>query len=227
MSELLEITLMVAVYFPPGEPGRIRQSGFRESLRSWQANLYYEGDLSLLVVNDGPALADWPEWQGPQRALGHPRGGLGASFNLGFRDALARSPLAANIVDDWMLVQPFDLTPWALLLMEYEKAGAVRLLAPYPGTTGTIHPLPHGWAVILNRHNLAGGLRPTLYHRRFFDAYGWFDEACSSWECERMFNERFCQSTGPESVLALPLPWRESSGAAVFLGQTDPMAVGQ
>ncbi len=223
MSGLPEITIVAAVYFPSDERGELREAGFRESLKSWNENLRYDGELSLVVVRDGyPALGQYPEWGGAQYNMAHPRSGLGGSFNLAFQEALSRSPLVCNIVDDYVLATPFDLTPWAQMLLECENVGAVRLLAPYPGTSGTIQPLPHGWAVVLNRHNLAGGLRPSLYHRRFFDAYGWFDEGLSAWETERLFNERFCQAQGPESVLALPLPWRDGIGSTVLLGQESP-----
>jgi hypothetical protein len=137
--------------------------------------------------------------------------------------ALEHSPLVANVDDDHLLTVPFDLTPWARMLLEDEAIGAVHLMEPYPGCTGTIEPRQHGWVVRMNRHNLVAGLRACLYHRRWFDAYGYFEEGISAWESERLYNERFCQMTGPESVLALPLPWKEGIGAAVRLGQINPV----
>lgn len=220
------ISVVAIVYFPPGEQGELRRRGFRESVRSWRMSLVYPPSrdlLRLLVVNDGPAFSKWPEWSfETQEALGHPRSGAGASLNMGLKRAFESSPLVLSIPDDCMASQYVDLVPWAKLLMENETIGAVHL-APYPGCTGTIQPLKGGsWGVVLNRHNLAAGLRACLYHKRFFDAYGWFEENISAWESERLFNEHFCQSTGPESVLALPLPWREGIGAEVRLGQVNP-----
>jgi hypothetical protein len=74
----------------------------------------------------------------------------------------------------------------------------------------------------MNRHNLVAGIRACLYHKRFFDAYGWFEEGISAWESERLYNDHFCQTEGPESVLALPLPWKEGIGAVVELGEKSP-----
>lgn len=222
MKGLPDITLVATVYFPPGEPGLIRKRGFRDSVSSWWLQLGYEGTIRLSVVNDGPSLAYWPDWPGPQNSRGHERSGAGGSLNLGIRDAFTRSPLVANIDDDWMLMHPFDLTPWAEMLLDDEAIGAVHLMAPYPGTTGTIEPRKHGWVVRMNRHNLVAGLRACLYHKRYFDAYGWYPEHCSAWESERIYNEHFCQIQGPESVLALPLPWKEGIGAAIQLGQVNP-----
>lgn len=215
------ISVLVAVYFPPGPDGVLREEGFRQSLKSWGWHLVYEGQLSLVVVNDGPELPRFGEWWGPQQLLGHERNGLGASLNQGLRAAFETSPLVLHLVDDTLLASRYDLAPWAEMLMDDELVGAVRLM-PYPETGGMIHPRQHGWVVTLDRHDLAAGLRPTLYHRRFFEAYGGFDEGLSAWETERLFSERFCQGAGPESVLALPMLWEEGVGSSVSIGQRKP-----
>lgn len=219
---MMPLSLLATVYFPPGEEGELRRLGFEEALRTWDCNLRYDGEICLFVVNDGPPLPRWSGWGRQQLALGHERNGVGASWNQGLPVAFEVSPLLLNIDDDWLLIEPYDLTPWARMLVDDEAIGCVHLSAPYPGTGGTIEPRQHGWVVMLDRHNLAAGLRAALYHRRYFDAYGWFDEGLSAWETERLFNDRFCQSTGPESVLALPFPWAEAIGAAVEMGQRSP-----
>ena len=222
MNSLPDITLVATVYFPPGPDGELRERGFCESIASWRRRLRYDAALRLLVVNDGLTLGLLVDWDGLQAPICHPRSGAGGSLNIGFQAAFECSPLALNIDDDWLLTEPVDLSPWARVLMENEKIGAVHL-APYPGCTGTIEPTKGGaWVVTLDRHNLAAGVRACLYHRRFFDAYGWFPENCSAWESERIFNEHFCHSQGPDSVLALPLPWKEGIGAVVRLGQVNP-----
>ena len=215
------LNLLATLYFPPGDEGELRERGFRESLGSWYRNLEYKGPIQLVVVNDGPALQHFREWPGQYLSLGHRRNGVGASWNQGLRRAFADSPLVLNIDDDWLLTGPYDLTPWAKMLLEDDAIGCVHL-APYPGTGGIIQPRPHGWVVLLDRHDLAAGLRAALYHKRYFEAYGPFDEGLSAWETERLYNERFCGKLGPETVLALPLPWAEGLGAAVEMGQRSP-----
>lgn len=219
-----DIYIVATVYFPPNESGRLREAGFRQDLKSWERNLvYHDGGISLIVVNDGDPLPTDFEWQrGQMVSLGHARNGVGVSLNQGFARAFEDSTLALNIDDDWLLIQPFDLTPWARLLVDDERVGSVKLMAPYPGIAGEIQPLRHGWGVTLERHNLVAGLRAALYHRRFFDAYGWYDEGLNAWETERLFNERFCQGQGPDVVLGLPFPWQEGMGARVELGQAAP-----
>ena len=218
---MMPLSLLATVYFPPGEEGELRQLGFEEALRTWDRNLRYDGEICLFVVNDGPPLPRWSGWSRQQLALGHERNGVGASWNQGLPVAFEVSPLLLNIDDDWLLTEPCDLTLWAKMLIEDEKIGCVHL-APYPGTGGIIQPRPYGWVVLLDRHDLAAGLRAALYHRRYFDAYGSFDEGLSAWETERLYNERFCSKVGPETVLALPLPWMEGIGAAVEMGQRSP-----
>jgi hypothetical protein len=56
-------------------------------------------------------------------------------------------------------------------------------------------------------HHFACGVRPALYHQRFTDAYGWFEERVNVFDCEMSMNQRFCNGTGPDIVLALPHPW--------------------
>ena len=229
MIDLPEISLVVAVYFPADERGLVREEGFRQSLSSWDVNLTYGGEINLIVINDGPILKPYREWSRGQLSMGHERSGAGRSVNIGFTAAFEQSPLVLSINDDWLLTRSFDLTPWAQLLLEDEHFGAVKLMAPHPDTSGRITPLwrtpteQYGWGVILDRHNLAAGLLPSLYHRRFFDAYGWFEENVSAWDCEQLFNDQFCRSQGPEIVMALPSFWEPGPGSIVELGQESPV----
>jgi hypothetical protein len=225
MTDLPDIDVVATVYFPEGEQGKLRCEGYERSQRTWSVHLDYPKPLRLITVNDGPELEPFATWGQPQISLGHDRAGVGASLNQGLREAFKDGHLVCQIDDDWLLTQDYDLEPWARMLMDDEAIGAVHLSAPYPGCTGTIEPRKHGWVVRMNRHNLVAGLRACLYHRRFFDYYGWFDLGLSAWETERLFNERFCRhDRGPESVLAIPVPWKEGIGAAVQLGQVAPHA---
>jgi hypothetical protein len=78
MSNLPEIGLVAITYFPPGADGRLREEGFRQSLRSWSRHLDYEGDIVLYHANDGPACEAYGEWGQRTVSLGHPLNGAGA-----------------------------------------------------------------------------------------------------------------------------------------------------
>jgi hypothetical protein len=53
-----------------------------------------------------------------------------------------------------------------------------------------------------------------------FDAYGYFDEGVSAYECEQFYNERYCRLTGPKLIMALPDEWQHLGG--VELGDITP-----
>ena len=213
------IDIIVPVFFPEGERGVARKQDFLFSLATWQR--YLLGSFRVVPVHDGPLP------QGldlPEGIVGEHRRGIGASLNLGFARAFEQADVVIHFIDDFRLTTTYDLAPWVELLREREDIGIVNLSAPFPNCTGTVAPLgTHTWGILLNRHNIAAGLRPAVYHQRFFEFYGPYDECVNAWECERLFNERFCQRPeGPHSVLALPFPWECTS--SIETGQEEPCA---
>lgn len=237
------ITIVMTTYLPEGEEGGARLSAIYKTLSSWEYCLVYNGSIDLLVVNDGVDervdhlhkyyIQDWRlgDFQTSQ-LLG--RGGVGRSLNDGFKKSFRLSPLVLYAVDDWSLTQDFDLTPWAQLLMEREDVGMVRLGPPHPGNTGHVEAFTgnwQGWAMRLAPRGFAFGHRPALYHQRFIQKWGWFDENCSALECERLYNERWCQEQKitayqdgeyfkSDIVYALPHPWQHL--ASVELSSMEP-----
>lgn len=231
------ITFVATTYFPPGDPGAVRAAAFRQALESW-ASLRYQGELYLHRADDGSAQTgvvglvpaiESAFAMAHYSASRQERRGVGASLNAGFRRAFERSPLVLYAVDDWEVVEPFDLTLWADLLMEREDIGCVRLGPPHPGTRGTVEMFSveadppanqekGGWFLRLDPYAFAFGHRPALYHRRMIDAYGWFEEDVNAYECERLYAEHYARKQlahvaagrppAPEVVLALPHPWR-------------------
>ena len=218
---LPSLTIVMTTWMPEGSVGESRRSSARAALMSWRLHLEYEGELRLHIADDGSQVEDLIKSVGarydgfwPTVTSRQPRRGVGASLNAGLRASWANSPLAAYFVDDWGLREPLDLTPWASLLMEDESLGMVRLGPPHPGLTGSVEMFPSGWGLRLDPHHFAFGHRPTIFHKRFFDAYGYFEEGISALECERLYAEHFCRerlSTDllrwPDIVYALPYPW--------------------
>lgn len=207
MGSLPTITIVVTTWFPPGEDGDKRYNIFREALASWHQHLKYDGELHYHIADDGTFA--WPGLPPPATFSRQNRRGVGASLNAGFAQAFAQGELALYAVDDWKLAADLDLTPWARLLRDSSLMGCVRLGPPHPDLTGAVlHLGENGWALLLEKHHYAFGFRPALYHKRFFDYYGWFDEGISSLEAERLYNERFCENfRGPDIVLALFTPF--------------------
>jgi catechol 2,3-dioxygenase-like lactoylglutathione lyase family enzyme len=227
------ITIVITTYAPPGEDGVARREAAVKTWASWVDHLKYDGEILVHVADDGSSLEgyDHSYWttlnQRLQLTKEHvtysrqERCGVGASWNQGLRVAHEQSPLSLYAVDDWQLLADYDLTPWANLLMTMEL-GAMRLGPPHPWLTGQVEHVEGGWMLRLDRHHYTFSMRPTLFHRRLFDAYGPLDEDISVMECERLYNERFCAANGPDIALALPHPWDHIY--SVELAYVEPQA---
>lgn len=211
---MLDITIVVTTHFPEGEIGKMRLAAGEETILSWQKHLKYAGKLHLHIEEDGLTgmLVENAEriWKkGLVTYSGHKQGGgVGRSLNYGYRKGFETSPIVAYFVDDWKLTQNLDLTPWVKVMEELEGVGMVRLGMPHPNLTGRVlHLGDLGWGLLLDDYSFAYGMRPAIYHKRFYDFYGDFTEGNSSLECERLYSERVNSLKGPKVMLALPHPW--------------------
>ena len=222
------LTIITTVYEPSDDTERTRLAAAEEAIRSWLYHLVYPYPMLLHIADDGSPAKDytprllsaadsWTQKFSLVTTSIQQRGGVGASLNRGIRQALENGDLLMYLVDDWVAFEPLSLMPWVNLLEYDPSIGAVRLSHPHPDLTGTIKNTDYGWVMKLDRHHYAFGFRPTLYHRRFFEAYGAFPEGTSAWECERIYNEAFCRMAGPDIVYALP----------DFFEPRYPMAVGE
>ena len=209
------IKIISTTWLPPGD-GELRWKALRDAAWSWYLHLRYDGPLSLHIADDGTTgellgrlSLQYAGFEDNFSFSRQERCGVGASLNAGIHQVLKEEALLLYLVDDWELLRGLDLTPWAKLLEDNTSIGMVRFGPPHPDLTGQIiHHPACDWYMRLDRHHFAFSHRPALYHQRFFDAYGLFDENVNAYECERLYNERFCQATGPDIVLALPHPWR-------------------
>jgi hypothetical protein len=213
------ITIVCTTFFPPGPDGELRRATVERAIDSWALNLAYKGEIRLHIADDGSAteyafgdafgdghvsFGDTPVTFSRQE-----RHGVGASLNVGCRQAFARGDIVLYAVDDWELTEYFDLTPWVDLLLRDQTLCMVRLGPPHPWLTGTIEHLDVlGWGMRLDKRvNYAFGHRPALYHPRMFEVYGEFTEDVSAYTCEQLYNEHFNETHGPGIMLALPSPW--------------------
>lgn len=207
------VTIVMTTWFPPGDDGARRLDAVWETMASWRKHLRYEGPLHLHIADDGSDPGHLQTIAGLWLAADEPtlsrqvRKGVGASLNAGFGAAFVRSPVVLYAVDDWALTSDLDITPWVRLLL-HDDIGMVRLGPPHPGIRGRVEMFEVGWLLRLERVCFAFAHRPALYHQRFIESYGPFDEGISALECERVYNERFCRRDGPGIVLALPHPWK-------------------
>lgn len=220
-----DITIIMTIWFPNDWRGDRKHKHAIDTLTSWHHHLIYDGDLFLIIQDDGSTPARFTSfinemseilardgsitgWQAD--SCDGERLGVGASLNRGFK---YQGDVFLYMVDDWA-IDPnvmLDITPWVDLLRNEPDVCMVRLGPPHPNTHGDIVMYPQGWALKLDRYAFAFGHRPALYHRRMIDTYGPFDEGESALECERMYNERFARMVGPDIILALPTPFFHTS----------------
>ncbi len=228
MSELKPaITVVMSTWAPAGGRGDARVVAARQALESWQKNLRYDGEIVLHVADDGSSHGDYGVsidtppaswWKGEKTFSRQEGGGVGASMNAGFRQAFAHSPLAFYVVDDWLLLEPFDLSPWAWLLGESTELGLLIFGPPSSGVRGRWEQImigePYRLDASKDPHNqiylfvpepteatpprwcYGYTQRPGLYHKRFVQKHGWMDENDSSIWSERFYNERWSKNGG-------------------------------
>lgn len=219
------VTIITTTWYPHSEGGKKRAIYATKAAESWYKHLIYDSYMKLHVADDGSQIPV-PDFSNISNSLPviysrQDRKGIGASLNTAFQTAFKNSPIAIYIVDDWVLLQDIDITPWVRLLMSNDKVGMVRLGPPHPGLTGKVVNYPQGWGLLLDRHDFAYGMRPAIYHRRLFEAYGWFMENINCWECERIFNENICsQPEKPDIIYALFNYWKHER--TLDIGQLEP-----
>lgn len=219
--DLPVVSIVMTTWAPDSEVGISRRASAEKALRSWKKHLKYDGELRLHIADDGSQLPGYPDtlgkiWQ-DATVTRQERQGIGASLNNGFEAVMTwETPIAAYIVDDWMLTANLDLTPWVRLLIEDESIGVVRLGLPHPDLTGTVKHLGElGWGLLVDRHHYTAGHRPALYHSRFLEANGRFMEGVSAMDCETEYVSRFnSNDNSPHVMIAMPHSW-------VHVGETE------
>jgi GT2 family glycosyltransferase len=115
--------------------------------------------------------------------------GYGGSANKAWRWADSVGPLTFWLEDDWELRQPLDLYCCAALLMEREEIGMVRLGVlnlDIRGRTWGHNGLVY-WTLDREPHIEGTPVftgHPSLRHRRYRDAYGWYPEGLGPGDTE-------------------------------------------
>lgn len=212
----MEVTLAISTYAPPGDDGEARNLAVRETLTSWMQYLHYrDGGFRVHIADDGSefpghvdSLVRLLEGYWPVTTSRQERRGVGASINASFRQAYLTSPILFFCHDDWGLTKHCDVTTWVDLLEKDEHIGMIRLGVPHPNIRGWVKFYPgHGYALVLDRYGYTYAQRPALYHKRFTDYFGWWEEGESANECERMYLEKVNTLTGPDVILAFDYPW--------------------
>ena len=227
----MTLVILVTTYIPPG--GALRLEAVERTAGSWIEYLKYDGDIHVHIADDGsgPDLdveGFWRSLVGDWATLSfsrQERQGVGASLNTGLRICHEIAPITLLTVDDWALIHPLDVTPWHQVLAKYPAVGCVMLGVSDPGMRGgqllrwkldTLAAATVSW----ERYRCYWNMKPALYHKRFFDAYGPLPERASAVDVDKIYNKHVCSSKGPTVELALLHPWRHIW--SIELGDIEP-----
>ena len=247
------ITVVMTLFIPPLDGpygGMPRLKCAAQTIMSWGRHLKYDGELRLYVANDSVSIPEgiandmahsfspWPV------VVGHTQGqGLGGALNKGLQYAWPHSPLAAYVDDSYSLVQDYDITPWAKVLMrqtEYEDQpadkrkwplGAVSLMPPRPGQDGgtclySQDIRTEGVAgIVFEKRGYVWNGRPFLYHKRFFDRYGYTPEGVGGYEWESQYADHVVATPGPQVLYGFNDPFQHVW--SVLLGNAPPGWTGE
>jgi hypothetical protein len=170
------------------------------TIRAAREHLRYP-DLRWYVADDGSR----PEhYQAVRQALaGAPlvgahseRRGYGGNANAAWAAAAQVSKLSFWLEDDWELVQPLDLYPYAALLMETSEIGMVRLGVLNLDIRG--RTWGHGgrvyWKLDREPHHEGTPVftgHPSLRHVRYREAYGPYPEGLRPGDTELAYAWQF------------------------------------
>ncbi len=225
------LAILITAYAPVG--GNIRCNAAVQAVESWKKHLAFDGSLHVHVADDGtpPEMEEvygrifWEQLIGDWATFSYSRQerqGVGASFNRGFQICHSTTPYVLYAVDDWELTGDLDVTPWVDILREEESVGCIRLGAVNPFMRGgELKRFKNGrYGIIWERYSYYWSQRPAVYHSRFLKAYGPFPEEVDALVVDRIYNERICESSGPDVVLAVLEPWRHLP--SIELGDIDP-----
>jgi len=226
-----DVTIVMTTWIPDDETGNQRLEIIERALESWERSLIHKrGLLFLHVADDGTSLEQFEKLESivknhcPVNKISwsrQSRKGVGASLNTAIREHIKVGRQVFHAVDDWRLFSDLDLTPWISILEQDENICGFRFF-PHPDLTGTIKYINPGvYAMNLDKHHFAFATRPSLWHPRMFGAYGFFEEGVSAYECERLYNEKYCRLPNPTNLwMALPDQWAHLGG--VELGDITP-----
>jgi glycosyltransferase involved in cell wall biosynthesis len=173
-------------------------------------------DLRWYVADDGSpqahvdavieALGD-----APIIGLHSERRGYGGNINAAIQAAHDVAALVLPLEDDWELIAPLDLYPYAALLMEREDIAMVRLGYLNPGIRGECvahsgalywkldHEPAEHWQLAFTGH-------PSLRHRRYRQAYGDYPTGLGPGDTELAYAYQYRVGSGPAIVWPAAYP---------------------
>ena len=176
----------------------------RRTIMAVQRHLSYP-HLAFHIADDGSPAEHLEALRelAPDAAVSNAeRKGVGRSMNLGQAACWQRADYVLWLEDDWELEHPFDLRPCVELMHEREDVGMVRLGYISPGIEGQlISGAGRLWWKLRKGETYTFTGHASLRHRRFVDAYGYYQEGLPPGETELHMCGAFNRKEGPSVVV--------------------------
>lgn len=191
------ITILLLVYLRDDN----RLGYATKTIQGLRQNLIYDGKLAWYIADgfgDRQRVSQLFNCLENQRIVGwhSERMTPGANWNRGLVECYKRSDYILVMEDDWLLPEPFDITPYVKLLQEKENVCMVRfgtltlgMICHVKGHDGRHYlEMDHG-----PQYAFSGN--PHLRHRRLNEAIGLYNERIepSPGDVEIDFDYRFRQ----------------------------------
>lgn len=106
------------------------------------------------------------------------RRGVGFGMNRCLQSIFETTELVLVMEDDWELRSPLIMSPYVRALTEHTENGMIRFGYLSPNLLGYLFSQEERlfWRLERNEETYRFTGHPSLRHRRFHEAYGWYDE---------------------------------------------------
>ena len=123
----------------------------------------------------------------------------GKGWNLALHEAYRCADMVMFLEDDWRLDYDLDISRYMTMLEEREDVGMLRLGTLAVGNVVEI--MGHAGVHYLKYHKIGHYIysgNPSIRHKRFTEAYGWFAENLNPGNIELNYDERVVNMPGPD-----------------------------
>lgn len=134
---------------------------------------------------------------------------VGRSMNIGIANCLKRADIWLHWEDDWVPRFDIDLIPCVRLLQECDNIGMIRLGRLENGLFGEVCKGGDRlwWRLDKGKHEWCFTGHASMRHRRFYEAYGEYQEGLPPGRTEMSLLHNFNTRNGPDVVWPAWLPY--------------------
>ena len=198
MSEWPEVVICL-VTFKRTECAVRTVEGLKKNLDypnlSWHVADDGSGEAHQQAIIDAIGDMSWSITDTRQKA------GTGYNRNTGLKASFDRSPFVLHIEDDWELGHQYNLRHAVCTLQNHEDVGMIRFgYIEYGHVAKSVLLCDLVWWELQkdSGHGFIFAGHPHLLHKRFHDAYGWYQHNLLPGLTETVFASKVIELEGPK-----------------------------